>query len=80
MKQGKELEAQISEILDRIGNALIEHADLLNAVNEKHNRETLEGFWDYQTLAEAKEALYQIEPIIGRLLSQSQVNQQSNNN
>jgi hypothetical protein len=47
----------IPDLLSAIQDALKEHVDLLNEVNKKHNRETLDSFWDYQTAYEAKEAI-----------------------
>ena len=50
--------------LTLLENALSEHISLLKSVNKTHKPETLEGYWDYQTVADANEALVELRRIL----------------
>lgn len=50
--------------LTLLENALSEHISLLKEVNKNHKPETMEGYWDYQTVAEANEALVELRRIL----------------
>lgn len=58
---------RLIELLTPIKHGLEEHIHLLKEVNKKANMENLDGFWDYQTAAEANEAIVELERLLQTL-------------